>query len=103
METSVPISEGLALIAGPNNAGKTSVLDAIRAVLLPFSERQGDRWVGHADFTRSDGVGLEVPAPVEIVLDIQGIEPENAGLLISIHCQGSPALRLSTGVEGRRV
>lgn len=84
METSVPISEGLALIAGPNNAGKTSVIDAIRAVLLPFSERQGDRWVGPSDFTRSGGVGLEVPAPVEIVLDIQGIEPENAGQLISI-------------------
>jgi putative ATP-dependent endonuclease of OLD family len=90
LETSVSLTGGLALIAGANNAGKSSVVDAIRCALLPFNERQGDRWVGNSDFTHLAGDVL-LHSPIEITLDLVGIKPHDSGRLISVLSPASGA------------
>jgi putative ATP-dependent endonuclease of OLD family len=106
LETSVSLTQGLALIAGANNAGKSSVIDAIRCALLPFNERQGDRWIGNSDFSHLAAAATVHP-PIEITLEISGIKPQDSGRLISVLSPASGAgtgrilLRSESTVNGR--
>lgn len=90
LDTSVSLSEGLALIAGANNAGKSSVIDALRCSLLPFNERQGDRWVGISDFSHASDDGVKRTL-LEITVDLVGIKPTDSGRLISVLSPSSGA------------
>lgn len=87
------LTEGLALIAGANNVGKSSVIDAIRCALLPFNERQGDRWISNSDFSHPSSASL-VSGPIEISLELAGIKSHDRGRLISVL---SPAAGAGTG------
>lgn len=93
LDTSVPLTKGLTLIAGANNAGKSSVIDALRCSLLPFNERQGDRRVGISDFSHATEDVAE-RSHLEITVDLVGIKPNDSGRLISVL---SPTSGITTG------
>lgn len=101
LETTVPLTKGLTLIAGANNAGKTSVIDALRCSLLPFNERQGDRRVGIDDFSHASKKE-DKRSRLEITTDIVGIKPVDSGRLISTltdtSCPGSGRITLRSEI-----
>ena len=82
LETMVEFAAPLALVVGANNAGKTSIIDALRSIFVPFSEGLGNRWITPSDFTRV----AEGTASKEIVITatIEDIPLSLRGRLISI-------------------
>lgn len=52
----VPLSDPLAILAGENNAGKSSVIDALRLVTAPYHDYRSRPQVTMADFAH-DGTG----------------------------------------------
>lgn len=106
IEGNIGISAPLGLIAGPNNAGKSSVIDALRSVLQPFSEQQGQKWITSSDFTRTDSPGGGLPEIV-ITVHLADIRPDDRGRFISIlsplqgEGTGQLTLRATYGLDER--
>lgn len=106
IEGSIPLASPLGLIAGPNNAGKSALIDSIRAVLQPFTEQQGQKWITLSDFTRP--ASTEEPLPeIVITLHLAAINLEQRGRFISIlsplsgEGTGRLTLRATYGTNGR--
>lgn len=91
----VDLTSPSSLIVGPNNAGKSSVIDAIRSVLEPTNRGQGQYWIKKSDFLTT----VEHPSPeagdrIVIELTFKNIGEEIQGRLISIL---APKLGLDCG------
>jgi putative ATP-dependent endonuclease of OLD family len=107
IESVIEVAAPLSLIVGPNNAGKSSVIDAVRTVLQPFAEGLGNRWISPSDFTRvPDGKDHR---EIEISIEFAGVAAHQRGRLISILAPSvaEDAARLSLhsrlAVDGRPV
>ncbi|MBH0084343.1 ATP-dependent endonuclease [Salinibacterium sp. SWN167] len=82
IDTTIEFAPTLALVAGANNSGKTSIIDAIRSLLQPFAEGLGNRWISASDFTRvKNGNPIE---DLEISAVFADIPAKHQGRLISI-------------------
>ena len=82
LETMVDFAAPLALVVGANNAGKTSIIDALRSIFVPFSEGLGNRWITPSDFTRvAEGTASK---QIVITATIEDIPLSLRGRLISI-------------------
>jgi len=95
IESIIEVAAPLSLIVGPNNSGKSSVIDALRTVLQPFAEGLGNRWISPSDFTRvPEGTDHR---DIEISIEFAGVEAHQRGRLISILAPSiaSDAARLS--------
>jgi putative ATP-dependent endonuclease of OLD family len=81
MDVTVPLAGPLAVVVGPNNTGKSALVDAIRTVFTPHAGRMGQRWLQLSDFT--DDHAAEA-SDLEIVITLAGIPPREYGRLISL-------------------
>ncbi|MFB2582356.1 ATP-dependent endonuclease [Herbiconiux sp. P15] len=107
IDANVEVASPLSLIVGPNNAGKSSVIDAVRTVLQPFADGLGNRWIAPSDFTRvPEGTDHR---DIEISIDFGGVQPQHRGRLISILApsiaEGAARLSLHSrlGANGRPI
>lgn len=83
IDLDIPLSGSLSLLAGPNNSGKSAVVDAIRTVLQPNSGRAGQRWLASTDFSRPTPT-TEGAISLRITLEFAGIEEEALGTMLSL-------------------
>jgi putative ATP-dependent endonuclease of the OLD family len=61
----VPLSNPLAVILGANNAGKSNVIDACRALFTPEASPRARLWLGADDFAHN-GAGRRVADELEL-------------------------------------
>ena len=78
------------MLIGPNNAGKSSTIDALRVILQPHMGMHGKYWLAASDFSRANS---SCPAADEIVISIElaGVSKSDQGRMISVL---SPSLGL---------
>lgn len=80
LDLEVPLTGPLAVVVGPNNAGKSALIDAIRTVLTPHAGRMGQRWLQLSDFSDDLGPSDEL----NIVITLGGVPEDERGRLITI-------------------
>ncbi len=61
-----PLSAPLAVVLGPNNAGKSNLIDACRALFSPEVSPRTRYWLQLDDFTH-DGTGLRLDDELQLV------------------------------------
>ena len=71
----VDLQQGLNVLVGRNNVGKTSVLAAIRHALGPAATRGEALWITEEDFYRA-GPGLPRASELSVTLTFRGLTPE---------------------------
>ncbi|WP_230813724.1 MULTISPECIES: ATP-dependent nuclease [Rhodococcus erythropolis group] len=100
LDVEIPFAGPLCLITGANNAGKSSVIDALRAVVLPFSGQNGKHWITPTDFTRVPD-GQAPVTELTITITIDEIGTKHRGQLISVLAPsaGSDAARITLRAE----
>lgn len=83
LATTVEFSNPIAMLIGPNNAGKSSTIDALRVILQSHMGRLGKCWLTAEDFSRATAAS---PAAEEIAISIElaGIDKANQGRMISV-------------------
>ena len=82
MDTILEFAPQFSLVVGPNNAGKSRTLDALRSLLQPFADGAGNRWITPGDFTRVDEG--QSPPDIEITAVFADVPDASLGALISI-------------------
>lgn len=80
MNVEVPLTGPLAVVVGPNNSGKSAIVDAIRSVLVPHAGRMGQRWIQESDFTE----GADAVDELEIVITFGDVPDSERGRLITL-------------------
>ena len=55
----IPLSSPLAVLLGPNNAGKSNLVDACRILFHPEAGPRARHWIGADDFAH-DGAGARL-------------------------------------------
>lgn len=67
LDCEVPIGTPISLLAGPNNSGKTTTIDAIRSVTFGFNEQRPGRYISPNDFPH-DANGRRIANELSIEL-----------------------------------
>lgn len=105
LDVHVSLSHPLALLVGPNNSGKSAVIDAMRTVLTPHAGRMGQRWLQRSDF--SIGHDDLHDRQLEISVNLADIAAADRGRLLSILTPvqgpdtGKLTLRATLTADGR--
>jgi putative ATP-dependent endonuclease of OLD family len=84
----VPLSEPLAIVAGENNAGKSSVIDALRLSTAPFHDYRTRPQVSATDFPH-DGTGARVSDDFSVELRLTGLSLPERGRLATCLTPGT--------------
>lgn len=82
LEGTVTLGAGLAVVAGPNNAGKSSIVDAIRLVTVPYYDQRSRPFVQASDFSH-DGQGEPMVSSLSITLVLAGLSATERGRMVT--------------------
>ncbi len=97
LEGYVPLCEPLAVLLGENNAGKSSVIDALRILFTPEAGPRGRRWITEQDF-RHDHAGARTTDVLELEAQLTGLNQEEQARMVTCLApslgQGCARLRL---------
>lgn len=83
LDVEIPFAGPLGLVTGANNAGKSSTIDALRAILQPNTGQNGKHWIVPSDFTRAVGTSASA-TELSITITIEDIGPQHRGQMISV-------------------
>jgi putative ATP-dependent endonuclease of OLD family len=72
LNTTIELCHPLAVLVGENNAGKSNVIDALRAVLEPEAGPRARQWLREEDFAH-DGHGNPVGDELELEVRLGGL------------------------------
>ncbi|MGB8997114.1 MAG: AAA family ATPase [Pseudonocardiaceae bacterium] len=106
LDVEIELAAPLGVIVGPNNAGKSAAIDALRSVLTPSAGRLGQRWIQASDFTTADADGGPA-TELQLTVVLAEIDPADRGRLLSLLApslgtnMGRLTLRSSVSPEGR--
>lgn len=78
----VVLSHPLAILTGPNNSGKSTIIDALRLITFPYNETYNKFRPSLDDFSH-DSLGGRISDTFSISLDLRGLCPADQGRLIS--------------------
>lgn len=82
IHSSVNLSAPLAILAGENNAGKSTVIDAIRAVTNPYNDTRTGRSITPSDFSH-DKKGGRTSSEFSISLNYADLTFEEMGRMVT--------------------
>lgn len=82
LDCEVPIGTPISLLAGPNNSGKTTIIDAIRSVTFGFNEQRPGRYISPNDFPH-DTNGRRVADELSIELFFDWLTLEDKGRMLT--------------------
>lgn len=82
LNTTIGLCGPLAVIVGENNAGKSNVIDALRAVLEPEAGPRHRNWIREEDFAH-DGKGERVADQLELEVRLEGLTDEEQARLVT--------------------
>jgi putative ATP-dependent endonuclease of OLD family len=77
-----PLSDPLAVVLGANNAGKSNIIDACRALFAPEVSPKARLWLGVDDFTH-DGTGRRVNDELQLEAELHGLDAAAQGRLVT--------------------
>jgi len=106
LDVDVELAAPLGVIVGPNNTGKSAVIDALRSVLTPSAGRLGQRWIQASDFTTAGSDGGPA-TQLQISVLLAEIGAAERGRLLSLLApsmgldMGRLTLRSSISPKGR--
>jgi putative ATP-dependent endonuclease of OLD family len=90
LSTTIELCHPLAVLVGENNAGKSNVIDALRAVLEPEAGPRARQWLREEDFTH-DGHGNRVGEELELEVRLGGLtKPEQARMVTCLSPKDGP-------------
>lgn len=82
LDGTVELGSALAVLAGPNNAGKSSVIDALRLVSQPFYDSRSRFRIQPSDFSH-DGTGVPVATQLAISIELAGLSATDKGRMLT--------------------
>lgn len=77
-----PLSDPLAVVLGANNAGKSNLVDACRALFTPEVSPRARHWLELEDFTH-DGKGRRLNDELELEAELHGLDAAEQGRLVT--------------------
>lgn len=93
----IPLAEPLAVLLGENNAGKSSVIDALRILFTPEAGPRGRKWITEQDF-HHDATGTPTTDVLELEAQLGGLATEEQARMVTCLAPslgaGSARLRL---------
>lgn len=95
LSCSVNFTEGLAILIGENNIGKSNVIDALRMILIPDSGSWSPLSVRESDFSH-DGAGAPVSNEFTISILFRGLSQQERAQMIT-------CLAPSVGADAARI
>lgn len=106
LNTTIELCHPLAVVVGENNAGKSNLIDALRAVLEPEAGPRARHWLRVEDFAH-DGHGNRIADELELEVRLGGLTKREQARMVTClspkHGPGTAKLRLKAiiGPGGR--
>lgn len=82
LEGLYPLCAPLSVLVGENNAGKSNVIDGLRAVLEPEAGPRARNWITPSDF-RHDGHGVPEVTELELAVHLTGLGDDAQGRMVT--------------------
>ncbi len=105
LEGRFPLSDPLAVVLGPNNAGKSNLVDACRVLFTPEVSPRSRHWLELEDFTH-DGTGRRLNDELELEAELRGLDAAEQGRLVTCLSPslgpGTARLRLRARINAAR-
>jgi predicted ATPase len=77
-----PLSSPLSVILGANNAGKSNLVDACRALFTPEVSPRARHWITVDDFSH-DGTGHRICEELELEAELAGLDEADQGRMVT--------------------